>query len=187
VRDGKVVLVSSALIDPSQARKVIDVTGKWVTPGFLDTHTHYDAELIVAPSLSESVRHGVTTVLVGSCSLSMICSPDEDTADIFTRVETVPREKVLPTLQQHKSWSSSLEWVEFIQRQPMGPNVISLLGHSDLRVGVIGLQRATDHAVVPTESEMRQMEDILAAALNVGFLGLSTMCLKWHKIDGDRE
>jgi len=187
VRDGKVVLVSADPIDPSQASTLIDATGKWVTPGFLDTHTHYDAELIVAPSLSESVRHGVTTVLVGSCSLSMVCSPAEDASDIFTRVETVPREKVLPILQQHKTWSNPLEWVEFIRQQPMGPNVISLLGHSDLRVGVMGLHRATDRAVVPTESELQQMEDILATALNVGFLGLSTMCLKWDKIDGDRE
>ena len=187
VRDGKVLLVSAEPIDPSLASKVIDATGKWVTPGFLDTHTHYDAELIVSPSLSESVRHGVTTVLVGSCSLSMVCSPAEDASDIFTRVETVPREKVLPILQQHKTWSTPLEWVEFIQQQPMGPNVISLLGHSDLRVGVMGLHRATDRAVVPTESELQQMEDILATALNAGFLGLSTMCLKWDKIDGDRE
>lgn len=187
VRDGKVVLVSADPIDPSQASTLIDATGKWVTPGFLDTHTHYDAELIVSPSLSESVRHGVTTVLVGSCSLSMVCSPAEDASDIFTRVETVPREKVLPILQQHKTWSNPLEWVEFIRQQPMGPNVISLLGHSDLRVGVMGLHRATDRAVVPTESELQQMEDILATALNVGFLGLSTMCLKWDKIDGDRE
>lgn len=187
VRDGKVLLVSAEPIDPSLASKVIDATDKWVTPGFLDTHTHYDAELIVAPSLSESVRHGVTTVLVGSCSLSMVCSPAEDASDIFTRVETVPREKVLPILQQHKTWSNPLEWIEFIRQQPMGPNVISLLGHSDLRVGVMGLHRATDRAVVPTDSEMRQMEDILATALNAGFLGLSTMCLKWDKIDGDRE
>ncbi len=187
VRDGKVLLVSAEPIDPSLASKVIDATGKWVTPGFLDTHTHYDAELIVSPSLSESVRHGVTTVLVGSCSLSMVCSPAEDASDIFTRVETVPREKVLPILQQHKTWSTPLQWVEFIQQQPMGPNVISLLGHSDLRVGVMGLHRATDRAVVPTESELQQMEDILATALNAGFLGLSTMCLKWDKIDGDRE
>lgn len=187
VRDGKVVVVSADRLDPSQAATLIDATGKWVTPGFLDTHTHYDAELIVAPSLSESVRHGVTTVLVGSCSLSMVCSPAEDASDIFTRVETVPREKVLPILQQHKTWSTPLEWIEFIQQQPMGPNVISLLGHSDLRVGVMGLHRATDRAVVPTESELQQMEDILATALNAGFLGLSTMCLKWDKIDGDRE
>ena len=187
VRDGKVVLVSADPIDHSQASTLIDATGKWVTPGFLDTHTHYDAELIVSPSLSESVRHGVTTVLVGSCSLSMVCSPAEDASDIFTRVETVPREKVLPILQQHKTWSTPLQWIEFIQQQPMGPNVISLLGHSDLRVGVMGLHRATDRAVVPTESELQQMEDILATALNAGFLGLSTMCLKWDKIDGDRE
>jgi len=187
VRDGKVVVVSADRLDPSQAATLIDATGKWVTPGFLDTHTHYDAELIVSPSLSESVRHGVTTVLVGSCSLSMVCSPAEDASDIFTRVETVPREKVLPILQQHKTWSTPLQWIEFIQQQPMGPNVISLLGHSDLRVGVMGLHRATDRAVVPTESELQQMEDILATALNAGFLGLSTMCLKWDKIDGDRE
>ena len=187
VRDGKVVVVSTDPLDPSQAATLIDATGKWVTPGFLDTHTHYDAELIVSPSLSESVRHGVTTVLVGSCSLSMVCSPAEDASDIFTRVETVPREKVLPILQQHKTWSTPLQWIEFIQQQPMGPNVISLLGHSDLRVGVMGLHRATDRAVVPTESELQQMEDILATALNAGFLGLSTMCLKWDKIDGDRE
>lgn len=187
VRDGKVVVVSTDPLDPSQAATLIDATGKWVTPGFLDTHTHYDAELIVSPSLSESVRHGVTTVLVGSCSLSMVCSPAEDASDIFTRVETVPREKVLPILQQHKTWSTPLQWIEFIQQQPMGPNVISLLGHSDLRVGVMGLHRATDRAVVPTESELQRMEDILASALNAGFLGLSTMCLKWDKIDGDRE
>ena len=187
VRDGKVVVVSADRLDPSQAATLIDATGKWVTPGFLDTHTHYDAELIVSPSLSESVRHGVTTVLVGSCSLSMVCSPAEDASDIFTRVETVPREKVLPILQQHKTWSTPLEWIEFIQQQPMGPNVISLLGHSDLRVGVMGLHRATDRAVVPTESELQQMEDILATALNADFIGLSTMCLKWDKIDGDRE
>jgi len=79
------------------------VQGKWITPGFLDTHTHYDAELIVAPSLSESVRHGVTTVLVGSCSLSMVCSAAEDASDIFTRVETVPREKVLPILRSTRA------------------------------------------------------------------------------------
>ena len=187
VQDGKVVLVTSAPIDPNQARKVIDATGKWVTPGFLDTHTHYDAELIVAPSLSESVRHGVTTVLVGSCSLSMVCSPAEDASDIFTRVETVPRDKVLPILQQHKTWSTPREWVEFVKQQPMGPNVISFLGHSDLRVGVMGLHRSTDRSVTPTEVELQQMESILKSALDEGFLGLSTMCLKWDKIDGDRE
>jgi len=187
IKDGRTALVSAEPLDPALAGQVIDVQGKWITPGFLDTHTHYDAELIVAPSLSESVRHGVTTVLVGSCSLSMVCSEAEDASDIFTRVETVPREKVLPILRQHKSWSSPAQWRAFIDRHPLGPNLISFLGHSDLRVAVMGLHRATDRQVTPSEDELQRMEALLEEALDCGFLGLSTMCLKWDKIDGDRE
>ena len=187
IKDGRIALVSAEPLDPALARQVIDVQGKWITPGFLDTHTHYDAELIVAPSLSESVRHGVTTVLVGSCSLSMVCSEAEDASDIFTRVETVPREKVLPILHQHKSWNSPAQWRAFIDRHPLGPNLISFLGHSDLRVAVMGLHRATDRQVTPSEDELQRMEALLEEALDCGFLGLSTMCLKWDKIDGDRE
>ncbi len=187
VKDGKVALVSATPIDESLAERVIAAQGKWVTPGFIDSHTHYDAELIVAPSLSESVRHGVTTVLVGSCSLSMVCSAAEDASDIFTRVETVPRDKVLPLLQAHKTWNTPQQWVDFIGQQPLGPNVVSLLGHSDLRVAVMGLHRATDRQVRPSETEMQAMENIMEQALDAGFLGLSTMSLKWDKIDGDRE
>jgi N-acyl-D-aspartate/D-glutamate deacylase len=187
VKDGKVALVSATPIDEGLASRVIQAHGKWVTPGFIDSHTHYDAELIVAPSLSESVRHGVTTVLVGSCSLSMVCSEPEDASDIFTRVETVPRDKVLPILRQHKTWNTPQQWVDFIRQQPMGPNVVSFLGHSDLRVGVMGLHRATDRNVQPTAAEMQAMENVMEQALDAGFLGLSTMCLKWDKIDGDRE
>ena len=188
IRDGRILTVGEAgTLDPALAKRVIDARGSWVTPGFLDTHTHYDAELIVAPSLSESVRHGVTTVLIGSCSLSMVCSEAEDASDIFTRVETVPREKVLPILQKYKTWQCPKEWVEFLDAHPIGPNVISFLGHSDLRTGVMGLQRATDRAVTPTEQELGRMEQLLEEALEEGFLGLSTMCLKWDKVDGDRE
>ncbi|AOY87368.1 N-acyl-D-glutamate amidohydrolase [Marinobacter salinus] len=187
IRDGRVARVFDSKPDPALADQVIDAEGCWVTPGFLDTHTHYDAELIVAPSLSESVRHGVTTVLIGSCSLSMVCSDAEDASDIFTRVETVPREKVLPILVQNKNWSTPSEWVRFIERHPLGPNVISFLGHSDLRTGVMGLHRATDRSIKPTAQEQERMEQLLEEALQEGFLGLSTMCLKWDKVDGDRE
>ena len=187
IKDGKIAKVTPSVIDDANAQKVIDAKGQWVTPGFLDTHTHYDSELIVSPSLSESVRHGVTTVLVGSCSLSMICSDTEDASDIFTRVETVPREKVLPILQKHKTWNSPNGWVEFVKKQPMGPNVISFLGHSDMRVGAMGLSRATDLSIKPAETEMAKMESDLKEALDAGFLGLSTMCLKWDKVDGNRE
>ena len=186
IKDGRIARVTADAIPHDQADRVINATGRWVTPGFLDTHTHYDAELLASPSLSESVRHGVTTILVGSCSLSMICSEYEDASDIFTRVETVPRERVLPILKEHKTWSTPGQWVDHINKTPLGPNVVSLLGHSDLRVGVMGLTRATDRSELPTESEMQAMEQLLKEALDEGFLGLSTMCLKWDKVDGDR-
>ncbi len=186
IKDGKISRVTNDNLSLEGNPKVIDAKGKWVTPGFLDTHTHYDAELMVSPSLSESVRHGVTTVLVGSCSLSMICSDAEDASDIFTRVETVPREKVLPILQQKKIWNSPKGWVDYIDQQPLGPNLISFLGHSDMRVAAMGIYDATDRTVTPSAEQMTKMESLLEEAMEVGFLGLSTMRLHWDKLDGDR-
>ena len=184
---GRIAEIRDLPFPSDAAEQLIDAEGHWITPGFIDTHTHYDAELIAAPSLSESVRHGVTTVLVGSCSLSMVCSDTEDASDIFTRVETVPRDKVLPILRQHKNWNSPASWLQFVKQQPLGANLVSMLGHSDLRVAVMGLHRATDRKELPTETEMQQMEAILEEAMQLGFVGLSTMCLKWDKVDGDRE
>ena len=103
IRDGRVACVSAAPLDEADATTVIDARGKWVMPGFLDVHTHYDAELIAAPALTESIRHGVTTVTVGSCSISAILSEPEDCSDLFTRVESVPRAQVLPLLQSTKT------------------------------------------------------------------------------------
>src|SRR5437870_8171990 len=69
---GKVTALGTAPLDERDCPNVIDAQGQWVMPGFLDIHTHYDAELLAAPALSESIRHGVTTVTVGSCSISTI-------------------------------------------------------------------------------------------------------------------
>src|ERR1700722_9521153 len=85
IKDGRVAAVSETPLDERGSARVIDARGKWVVPGFVDCHTHYDAELLAAPSLSESVRHGVTTVTVGSCSISTILSEAEDCSDLFRR------------------------------------------------------------------------------------------------------
>src|SRR5687767_1267468 len=116
--DGKVAAVSESRLDESGAR-VIDAAGKWVMPGFVDLHTHYDAELVAAPSLSESIRHGVTTVAVGSCSISAVLSEAEDCSDLFTRVESVPREHVLPLLRSKKTWTSPREYADFLRSHPL--------------------------------------------------------------------
>jgi len=119
IKDGRIAAVSETPLQYQGTPRVIDAYGHWITPGFLDTHTHYDAEMIVAPSLSESVRHGVTTVLVGSCSLSMICSEAEDASDIFTRVETVPREKVLPILQEKRHGAPHVNGLSLCKSSPL--------------------------------------------------------------------
>lgn len=186
LRHNLVVAVSEAALDETGCPNVIDARGKWVMPGFVDVHTHYDAELIAAPALSESVRHGVTTVTVGSCSISAVLSAPEDCSDLFTRVESVPREHVLPLLRARKTWTTAAQYVEFLRKHPLGPNVVSFLGHSDLRTRVMGLERAVDPRARPTESEVTEMERHLGEALDAGFLGMSSMTNPWDKLDGDR-
>jgi N-acyl-D-glutamate deacylase len=185
IRDGRVAALGESL--DATGAEIIDARAKWVTPGFVDLHTHYDAELIAAPSLSESVRHGVTTVTVGSCSISTILSEPEDCSDLFTRVESVPRAQVLPLLRGRKTWSTPREYVDFLRSHPLGANVTEFLGHSDLRVRVLGLSRAVDANVRPSEDELRAMDVWLEDALDAGMLGLSTMTNPWDKLDGDRH
>lgn len=184
--NGRVAAIADDPFPAESAHDVVDASGKWVMPGFLDTHTHYDAEVIAAPGLKESVRHGVTTVTIGSCSISMALASADDCADLFTRVESVPREYVLPLLRERKTWRSVADYVAFFDRHPLGPNVTSFLGHSELRVEVMGLARAVDGAAQPTEAEMQRMERTLEEALDAGLLGLSTMTTPWDKLDGDR-
>src|SRR5690606_1409703 len=70
---------------------------------------------------------------------------------------------------------------------PLGPNVTSFLGHSDLRARVLGLSRAVDGRVRPSAAELAAMERHLEEALDAGFLGLSSMTNPWDKVDGDRH
>jgi N-acyl-D-aspartate/D-glutamate deacylase len=190
IRDGVVARVVSDSaaepLDESGCSEVIDAAGKWIVPGFIDVHTHYDAEVLLDPGLRESVRHGVTTVLLGNCSLSTVYAGSDDAADLFSRVEAVPREFVLGALENNKRWSTAAEYVETIDALPLGPNVGSLLGHSDLRTAVLGLERATDESVQPTDAELERMAALLDEALDAGMLGMSGMDAAIDKLDGNR-
>ena len=185
VRDGRVAALGIGLDAPEGAR-VIDAEGCWVTPGFIDLHTHYDAELELDPALGESVRHGVTTVLIGSCGLSFAVGEPEDPADMFCRVEGVPRTEVLPLLERIQDWDDPKGYLDHLDRLPLGPNVCSFLGHSALRAHVMGLGRSLSADEQPSEAELERMADMLTEALDVGYLGLSINTLPWDKMDGDR-
>ncbi len=186
IRDGMVATVSAGPLDETGCPEVIEAAGKWVLPGFIDVHTHYDAEVLLDPGLPESVRHGVTTVLLGNCSLSTVYADSQDAADLFSRVEAVPREYVHDALDARRSWSTAAEYIEAIDALPLGPNIGSLLGHSDLRTAVLGLDRATDARVQPTAAEVEKMTALLDEALSAGMLGMSGMDAAIDKLDGDR-
>ena len=189
IRDGVVLTVSRDRLDETGCPEVIDAAGKWIVPGFIDVHTHYDAEVLLDPGLRESVRHGVTTVLLGNCSLSTVYVNSEDAADLFSRVEAVPRKYVFGALEAaktNKKWSTAADYIEAIDALPLGPNVSSLLGHSDLRTAVLGLERATDDAVKPTDAELEKMAALLDEALDAGMLGMSGMDAAIDKLDGER-
>ncbi|BBZ22657.1 amidohydrolase family protein [Mycolicibacter hiberniae] len=185
LRDGHVAAISAEPLDEAGCDQVIDAAGKWVLPGLLDIHTHYDVELLLSPSLSESVRHGVTTVLVGSCSLSTIHVDGPDAGDLFGRVEAIPRQYVVDTIDAHKTWSSCEDYIASLEKLPLGPNVTAFIGHSDMRAATMGLDRATRSDARPTASEQARMEQMLDEALQAGFVGMSSQQLLFDKMDGD--
>ena len=185
VADGVVTRMAVGIDAPSDAT-IIDAQGCWVTPGFVDLHTHYDAELEIDPGITESVRHGITTVLVGSCGLSFAVGEPEDLADMFCRVEGVPRSEVLPLLERVKDWKDPTGYLEHLDRLPLGPNVCSFLGHSAIRAHVMGLGRSLEKTEKPTQHELDRMAELIDDALDAGYLGLSINTLPWDKMDGDR-
>jgi len=185
IGDGHVTTVSSKGLDESGCPCVIDASGKWVVPGFIDIHTHYDIEVLEGPALEESVRHGVTTVATGSCSISTIHVGAEEAGDLFGRVEAIPRDKVIASMKAHKSWNGAEEYIAAIEDRPLGPNLCSFLGHSDIRTVAMGLERATDDDIKPTGAELARMERLLTEALDAGFIGLSSNQLRFDKLDGE--
>ncbi|WP_194837796.1 amidohydrolase family protein [Nocardia sp. XZ_19_369] len=185
LRGDRVVTVSADPLDETGCPNVIEAAGKWVVPGMIDIHTHYDIEVLKTPALTESVRHGITTVLLGSCSLSTVHVEATDAGDLFGRVEAIPRRHVIEAVDEVKTWQSAREYITALEELPLGPNIAAMLGHSDIRTAQMGLDRATRKEVRPTPAEQAAMEAALTEALDAGFVGMSAQQLLFDKIDGD--
>ncbi|KWX67200.1 amidohydrolase family protein [Mycobacterium sp. NAZ190054] len=185
IRGGHVAAISEDDLDETGCPQVIDAAGKWVLPGMIDIHTHYDVEVLEGPSLAESLRHGVTTVMLGSCSLSTVHVDGADAGDIFGRVEAIPRDHVIAAVDRNKTWSNAEEYIAALESRPLGPNVAAFLGHSDMRAATMGLDRATRKKERPTGGEQARMEQMLTEALRAGFVGMSSQQLLFDKLDGE--
>ena len=185
IRDGHVVAVTTEDLDETGCPEVVDAAGKWVIPGMVDIHTHYDVEVLDGPGLPESVRHGVTTLFLGSCSLSTIHVGAVDAGDLFGRVEAIPRQHVIRAVEEHRTWSTAEQYVDALESLPLGPNLAAFVGHSDMRTATMGLDRATRKEVRPSRREQARMERMLTEALDAGFVGMSAQQLLFDKLDGD--
>ncbi len=184
VEDGQIERLERGPLVTGPDYQKIDATGQWLMPGFVDIHTHYDGEVEIYPQLDESVRHGVTTVLMGSCGISMVMGDPEELSDMFTRVEGIPSHYIKNLLREKKNWDGPAEYLAHLQSLPLGPNIGMFLGHSTLRAYVMGLGRSLSQDNKPGPEEMQRMLGILGEALDEGYLGLSVNLLEFDKMDG---
>ncbi len=177
VRDGRVVAIGE--IDEPGA-KVIEAHGLLVTPGFVDLHTHYDAQLSWDPTASPSPLHGVTTVIGGNCGFSLAPAGAEHArylARMMARVEGMP----ITALEQLEwSWNSFGEWLGRLDGA-VAVNAGFLVGHSTLRRVVMGEDAV---GAVGTDDQVQAMGSVLARSLEEGALGFSTSQAPTHN-DGD--
>jgi N-acyl-D-aspartate/D-glutamate deacylase len=186
LKNGKVVARGSQL-PAEQATEVVDGSGQWLMPGLLDIHTHLDLEVDLEPSLPEVVRHGTTTVLVGNCSLGTCFGKQMEgeqnpIVDCFTRVENIPK-RVLAKCVEAVTWDNTADYMDHFKDIPLGPNVAAFVPHSMLRVEVMGLADSVSRE--PTASELEKMAELLAQALDQGFMGMSTDGLPFHYLAND--
>jgi N-acyl-D-aspartate/D-glutamate deacylase len=180
LRAGRIVALGDV---DEPARRTIDAPGRVVAPGFVDIHTHYDAQVFWDPLLSPSSFHGVTTVIGGNCGFSIAPLTPEAGAyllPMLARVEGMPIESLRQGVPW--SWRSFGDYLALLEGR-LALNAGFLVGHCALRRVVMG-RRAVGHEA--TAEELAAMVELLRESVRQGGLGFSTSTAATHN-DGDGE
>lgn len=173
VREGRIVEVGADLTPGGEPE--VDAGGAVVTPGFIDTHAHTDPQVFWDRSLDPEPLHGVTTMLVGNCSLSLFPVNERTrgvVADLFAYIEDVPRHLFDDSVPW--TWTDYAGYRDAVDAGGTGANIAALMGHSPLRLAVMG-DDAWDR--VATTEEIAAMATLLDDAMQHGAWGLSTSFL----------
>jgi len=182
--DGDRITAIGNLLDASADRE-IDAAGLVVSPGFIDLHTHLDAQVGWDPLMTSSSWQGVTTVLMGNCGVTFApVAPENRTflAEMMESVEDVPRDAILDGLPW--DWSTYPEYLDSVERMHPALNIVGMVGHCAVRYHVMGERALSDEP--PTEDELRQMREIAEESVAGGAVGFSTSRILLHYVPDGR-
>ncbi len=171
VKDGKIAKIGR--IQAHEGTKTLDAEGHMVVPGFIDLHTHYDAQLFWDPYLTISGWHGITSVVIGNCGFGFapVAPEDQERAMLtMTRTEAIPYESMKAGMPW--DWVTFPEFLDSVERTPKGLNILPYVPIAPLMVWVMGRDEAKSGRM-PTEDEHKKMVQMLHEGMAAGGCGWS--------------
>src|SRR5688572_11674136 len=169
VRNGRIATIGRIR---ESAKETIDAEGQVVTPGFVDGHTHMDAQVFWDPLGTSSCYHGITTVVMGNCGFTLAPCAEKDKEFVvrnLQRAEDIPPAAMEAGIKW--TWTTYPEFLDAVERLPKGINYAGYVGHSAIRTFVMG-ERAFDGAA--TEDDLQAMERQVREAISAGAMGFTT-------------
>ena len=183
---GEIGIINNLIVDRGvklgASKNIYNAEGYTLSPGIIDTHTHYDAQLTWDNLASPSLDLGVTTALIGNCGFTLApCKPEHRDLNMLnlTKVEGMPYE----TLKEGIDWSyrTYREYLDLLDRKNLALNICSYIGHSAIRIWCMGEASMEREA---NESEIKQMENLVRDAMNCGAIGFATSTFEGHNGQG---